>query len=302
MSKETLKPQATIIARVLATALIGLYACGPQRDEATNTPLSPTSTVKSLGTGERLPKTDEQIIMGEVSRLDIKLSAREAQMWQTEGYSKLSYKRPVNQDTIKEATESVPKVLELMERSENPYLNQSAIFLFDLYTLGQLTFSLETEPIKASHAKTTSLATVSVLEEGKLHYLIMIDAEELINNSNSTILAFQLAHESEHIKNSINIISALPSSFTPEQILSKEIERSNNIDEFIKEESMAWAWESRAYIYQYGLGFRGIVKTNIHQHAAAFIENSNGNPETPEWQQYVAREILGIKNWQPKVN
>jgi hypothetical protein len=63
----------------------------------------------------------------------------------------------------------------------------------------------------------------------------------------------------------------------------------------------AWAWESRAYIYQYGLGSH-VVQTNIHQHVAAFIRNSNGNPETPEWQKYVAEEILGIQNWQPEEN
>lgn len=299
MNKEKLNTQkkAPFVAGALAAGFIGLSACNPQH-ESTNTPLSPTPTAKNAEAVERFPMTDQQIVAQEASRWGVSLSSNEAKMWQTEGYNKLAYKRPINEKAVKQATERVPKVLELMERSENPYLSQSATFLFNLYALGQLTFSLETEPIKASRAKNTGLATVAVLEDGKLHYLIMIDAEEMINNSNSTLLALQLAHESEHIKNSINIIQSLPSSLTPEEIIRKEIERNENIDEFILEESMAWAWESWAYIYQYGLGFRGIVRTNIHQHAAAFIQNGNGNPATPEWQRYVAQEILGIKNWQ----
>ena len=41
----------------------------PQRDEATNTPLSPTPTARNLGTGEILPKTEQQIVKEEVKRL-----------------------------------------------------------------------------------------------------------------------------------------------------------------------------------------------------------------------------------------
>lgn len=301
MGKETLpKKRVPFVAGALAAGFIAFSACGP-RHETINTPQPPTPTVGSSAASERLPKTDEQIVAHEANRWGVSLSANEAKMWQTEGYDKLPYKRPVNEETVKQATERVPKVLELMERSENPYLSQSATFLFNLYALGQLTFGIETEPIKASHAKTTVLATVSVLEHGKLHYLIMIDAEEMINNSNSTLLGLQFAHESEHIKNSINITQSLYSSLAPEEIIRKEIERSQNIDEFTKEESRAWGWELRAYIYQYGLGFRGIVRTNIHQHAVSFIQNGI-NPATPEWQMYVAKEILGIKNWQPKEN
>lgn len=306
MNKERFRPhqkRAPFVAGALAAAFVGLSACNPSH-ESTNTLLSPTPTAGNTAAGEKvLPKTDEQeqIVAQEASRWGVSLSANEAKMWQTEGYDKLPYKRPVNEKTVKQATERLPKVLELMERSKNLYLAQSAAFLFNLHTLGQLTFSIETKPIKASHAKVTALATVPVLERGKLHYLIMINADEMINNSNSTLLAFQLAHESEHIKNIIDIMQTPYSSLTPEEIIRKEIERSENIDEFIKEEARAWAWESLAYIYQYGLGFRGIVRTNIHQHAVAFIQNGI-NPETPEWQMYVAKEILGIKNWQLKEN
>jgi len=303
MNKEQQNPKSpirtirsSVAVALMAAGIIGCTALNPGAEYPTTVP-TPTPISREI-----LPKTNQQIIEQEVKRLGIELSSKEAQMWQTQGYDKLPYKRSVNQETVAQATERLPIVLELMQKSENPYLSQSGEFLVNLSAAGQVIFSLETEPIKASHAKTTALATTPVIENKKLSYLIMIDAEEMINNSNSTLLALQLTHEAEHVKNSVNIISLLPPSFTPEQILKKELERSQDINEFVEEESRAWTWESWAYIYQYGLGFHGIVQTNIHQHAAAFIRNSNGNPETPEWQKYVAKEILGIQNWQPEEN
>lgn len=285
-NKKYFQRLAAVIGMPLALTVITACSAPPKYEKPSPTPIIEQSIL-----------TDEQVVAKEAKRLKINVSTKEGELWQKQGYA-ISARRPINEETTKEANERIATVLRLMTQSENPFLSQSGQFILDLKASNNLTIEVSSGQSIQTLSQKSALAASTILKDGKIHHLISIDINEVINNSSNSILALELAHGSEHIKNSINIIQSLP-PMTPEEIVQREEARSKNIDKFVEEESRAYAWQSRAYINQYGLGFRGGVGRSFERIAVAFTM-TNGNPLNPEWQTYVAHNALGLTNWQPK--
>lgn len=303
------KPLAHNKAFQILVAVVGVplaltlfTACSASNSQHEITPTLPPPAVQAKTvppTQEILTKTDQQIVEKETERLGIRLSENEGRLWRTFGYAHSREKLPITDATAQEAAKRVQATIILMQQSENPYIKNAASFIMPLASSGDASITVYMKG--DSENKGSAMSASPNLKDGKLHWHIAIAANEVLNNSSGIILALELTHEIEHIKNMIAHQKSLPSSLSPQERLEKIIQRKNNPTEYIQEEARGYAAQSLAYIWAYGLGFRGGIGLSHQQYAAEFIRDGN-SPNSILWQKYVAEEIMGIKNWQPKKN
>jgi len=296
--KEKRVPRIARIAGALAAAFMAFSACSPQH-EATYSPPPPTPTIGASRSGEILTKTNQQIIEQEVKRLGINYSVFEQQLWPI-FHNDIS--SMTNEQKINEAQKRAATAIINMEKSENPYFQEVARDFKQFLRTDMLSIRLVPGPLIISSEKALAgMGTDIEIRNGKLHRLIVVDANLLLENPHLVEIALQFTHEIQHTKNSIGFEKSLSPSLSVNQKLYLELQRPRNQDNVVVEEADAHGVEAQAYIHAYGLGFYQKPKLQYQILAGVFIR-SGANPESQAWKKAVAQEFLGIQNWQPEEN
>lgn len=243
--------------------------------------------------------SDEVLIKQEVQRLGINYSASEQKLWPIFQSDTSSMN---NEQKIKEAQTKAGTAIINMQKSENPYFRQAAQDFKQLFREGSLSIRVVSTPLIIPSEKTiVAMGTDIEIRNGKLHRLIVVDANLVLENPHLIEIALQFTHEIQHTKNSIEFEKSLSPSLSVDQKLSLELQRPRNQNTLVLEEADAHGVEAQAYIYAHGLGFYQKPKLQYHMLAGLFIK-SDADPEGQVWKKAVAQELLGIKNWQPKGN
>ena len=286
-----LRVGGSIASALAVTAIVGFVALhdrypGPQ------SPNIPAPITGTLQPGiEKTAMSNMNIVGQEVLRLGIQQNQAEQRRWQTKGYNRSLTKIPLNETAIIEAQRRVAVTLMLMEESNNPYFREAAEYFLPLVRSGEASHSLY--PAERLNKGKHSLQTNVINKDGRLHWYIGIAIDEVLYNSDSVVLASELAHEIEHVRNMRKFQESLTSLSIDERI-EREIQRQKNPREQIIEEAQAYGIAAQAYIYQAGL--LGYVTSggSIHDERAARFVESGVDINSPSWRNYVAYTLLDI--------
>lgn len=284
MRKEILERISRGLCGVAAVAIISCSGGRNENSYPNPSPIvPPTAEIQSI--------TDQQIVEQEVKRLGIQLSDKERMLWQTFGYSRSQEKVPINETTLQEAGNRVHTTLTLMLNSENPYFSRAANFIGPLLDSGDASIAVYKEIRQKGVAMTSALQLRT--GDNKLHWHIGIDSNEVLNNSSGTILAMQIAHEVKHVENMILFQNSLPPTLSPQERLEKQNQRMSDPNELIAEEARGFGIQALAYIYAYGLGFRGGIGLSHEEYASEFIRDGS-DPNSESWKTYVEKIITSL--------
>lgn len=281
--------RVSFIASTLAASFIALSACGPKH-ETTSTISPPALRTSTIPPTQEIPsKTSEQIVKEEVQRLGIQPIESEAHLWRTFGYNKSPENKPINNITLKEATDRVHSTLTLMYNSKNPYLKNAADFISPFLRSEEASIAVYDD----IGQKGSSMTTSSHLRDGKLHWHIRIQANEVLNNSSGITLALQLAHEIRHVQDMIIFQNSLPPALSTQERLERENQRAKDPKMRVEEEARGYATQAQAYSVAYGFGFRGGVGLSHEEIAAQFI-NGGSKEDSFYWKNYIEKLINSL--------
>lgn len=286
--------------RFASALLIGMLAFGACKsvDSGKQPDMTPPSpAITKTFTPEITPvekQTYDQIIVNEVSRLEIKLSDEERLLWKIFGYNRSSEKVAINETTLQEAKKRIETVYMLMHQSENPYFRNAVNLMDSLFASGNLDISMSenvsSDIVTAKPAMGIAIRT----KEGKINYLLAITPNEVLNNSSAVTLAIQLVHEAKHIEDSVTFQNSLPQSMPLTEKISRDNERLEDSISYLQEEAQGFGAQALAYIYERGLGYTGAIGLSHEKMAVKFIKFGS-DVNNPLWQKYLADEVLFVK-------
>ncbi len=232
--------------------------------------------------------TDERVIERRVQEMGIQPSRQENSLW-LKGYSHDEKKLPVDETTYAEANRRVNMTFNLMLQSENLWLKEkSAAFLKQLVSEG--TVSIGVSPIPPSGQDKSAAGVYGIERDGKFHMVISINQELILNDSNSSSLAFVLAHEAEHVRNELERQKALINLPVAERVKISRERPSRDVNGLVEEEARGYAVQAEAFTYHYGLGYRG-GGPHDKAMAAAYIRYGN-NASDPRWIERVRKDEM----------
>lgn len=255
------------------------------RGQDGRTPLPPTAIAQQFS-AEQTQVSYNAIIAAEIKRLGIVTSIKEKALWE-KGYKyNPLQKLPINDETMKLAAERVEQVLELMRQSENPYFKEAVTILDGFVDSGDASIGVYKRGINSG------MKVGARLKDGKLHWQLGINADEILNNSSAILVATVLTHEAKHITNGVLYQKTLDASLPQEQRLEKDIQRNKNRADQIIEEASAYAKGAEAFIYQFGL--LGTIPESIgtsHQDNAVMYSTTGRSATSERWEDYISTVI-----------
>lgn len=227
------------------------------------------------------------IIQREITRLQISQSPSEQNRWATNGYLRSPTSLPLTEENIRLAQQRVVTTFTLMESSENPYFREAFLLFRTLLREGTVSQSLYPELVTGD-----AMSTFFVEREGKLHFHLAIDVNEVLNVSTSTTLASKLTHEIEHMRNLLSFLQEVRRE-NPElsigQLQEKVDAKRNDPMQRIEEEARGYGIQAQSYIYQIGLlGYIDSSKSGQEKQAVSFIQ-SGSRVDSQQWKDYVKK-------------
>lgn len=247
---------------------------------------------------ERINKDSISIIGDEIIRRGIEKNPNEIQLWQiassnvppisvTEIASDESKRQQVN-DTLS-------KTLIDMEQSSNALISNAAKGIQSLRASGDLTIAIS-PPLVSKGGRPDNVTFLTALgfdsQKNKFFQQLNVNPYVLYNNPDRGLFACGLAHEYEHMQNTIKAVSTLSSEQTKYQ-RAKEREAK----ELVLEEARGFLVSARAYIEHAGFtddlslpAPNGSFRLSLQQDAAALILTGN-NSQNPLWIDYINWKI-----------
>ncbi len=281
--KESLRTAAVAVPLFLAGCIA--YTPGAVPSPFDPKP-SPTQPAQKGETPQLL--SNEQVVLEEALRLGLDSNENERMLWQRSGYKfdpLFAEKFPTPEAIITQADIRIHTVLELMYNSENRIFKKAALDFANLRAVGRANFYLRPDK-EHFERQSSNMETSPQIVDYKIAGYIHLSARETLNAKSDIILAIELSHEIEHIRNIVQAADVFDRSLTTEEKFDKIEEQRNNRQAFLAEEARGYAEQAGAYIIAYGHGYRGAVDTSHERLAAAFIK-SGKRKDSKEWLAFV---------------
>ncbi|MDO8658108.1 MAG: hypothetical protein Q7K55_05180 [Candidatus Levybacteria bacterium] len=268
------------------------------RGQDGRTPLPPTTTAQQANTEQSLQQ-NKLIIQQETKRLSVKTNIKEQETWSNVSFDISDKKFPVNEATLNIALDRLVETGNLMQKSENPYFQHAVSVISSLTDPNVDKLSTKILPELIADGSVTKKGEQAVMgiqptiKDGKIHYVLQISGDRILNNSNALSIALTFVHEVRHLDDFLNYerLSDQDPSLTIEQKLAAITRRQDNPKEILTDEARAYGEDSKAFIFQTGLGIKGNVQDDRVNRAANFISFGN-NTDNEEWKAFIASKIL----------
>lgn len=233
------------------------------------------------------PLTNDETIKREVRRQHITLNQKEQDLHTQFGFDPISIPDgPLNENLQQEAVKRVQNLITIMSKSENQYFKEASDMIVPMNQQKELEIKIITNNLISDLGTEANMTTGFLIKDGKLGWIISIDARTLLSKSSSIKAAIDLTHEAKHLANLVAFQKTLPPDTTVEKRFEFAKARSLDQREYVLEEASGIAQGAQAYILEYGYGYTGSKNNNIHQDAAMFIRCGN-TAENECWISYV---------------
>src|SRR3989344_3875425 len=235
-----------------------------------------------------------EILSKEITAQGIGNDAQEIQLWEREGYQFVPTKPEINDSAVKEAERRFDHTLALMARSKNKYFSEAAKVFNELKKSDDIDKKV-VSLIRGDEA--IGMETNFVVKNNNVHAIISISANMILTRSNALMLAIQLTHEIEHIKNMRNRVEDAKKVFpidTPADFFLN-LERFEKADtkKHVTEEARGYAAGTTALIETFRLGYRGAMSEGLMRDMETFIRYGK-SADDPRWKNYIATNYMGL--------
>src|SRR3990167_3948987 len=231
------------------------------------------------------PDEDMKILQQEIARSGAIPDATEQQMWQR-SYQRAKQAVPVTEETLPRVGTYLEQTIGNMASSKNKYFRHAADVIKEQNRIQLLRVSVEGFLQIGGHE--TFAAVSGVAEENRFRYVLYIDGGQVLNNSNSLLLAIALAHEAEHLEDGYKFQNSLPRNLTFQERVDREKQRRKS--DPVLRETGAYAIQSEAFIEAFRLGVGSDAPDDMIHIAAEYIR-AGKNKDSQAWKDFIARHI-----------
>lgn len=229
------------------------------------------------------PEEVSKVISAEIRRSKTAPDLSEQQLWQN-AYQRTRITSPSTEETYPQVLTRFNQTVQNMTASKNKYLRHAAEVL--LSQQNSLIISVH-DSLRSGNIE-RHMGIGSIIHDNRFARDLVIDQDLALNNSNGLSFAISLAHEAQHLEDSISFQNTLPENLTPQERVGRETARLQS--DYIIGEARAYATESETLLESLRLGVTTELPYSMLYVAAEYVK-AGKNRDNHDWKDFIANNV-----------